>query len=144
GRGAKAAAQGDDGDRHHGGAAPAAVEHRHRRGRDEADRRPDGGGPHHLVRAGAARLSCAVRDLEAAVASGPRAEPEGVRMSIRTIGSSARVVAWLLAVAACDGGPASRSGSTRGVVVAVNRDAGEITLDHEAVPGLMEAMKMPF
>jgi protein SCO1/2 len=65
-------------------------------------------------------------------------------MSIRTIGSSALVVAWLLAVAACDGGPASRSGSTRGVVVAVNRDAGEITLDHEAVPGLMEAMKMPF
>jgi len=66
-------------------------------------------------------------------------------MRIRTIGSSAvLLVVWLLGLAACDGGPASQSGTTRGVVVGVDRAAGEITLDHEAVPGLMEAMKMPF
>ena len=32
----------------------------------------------------------------------------------------------------------------KGKVVAVDTDKKEVTLDHEAIPGLMKAMKMPF
>lgn len=52
-------------------------------------------------------------------------------------------LALLLLVAAC-GGAGTSSGTGRGTVVAIDVAAGEITLDHGAIPGLMEAMEMSF
>ncbi len=57
-------------------------------------------------------------------------------------------------VAGCHSGPKSTSESTtvssfktyklRGKVVSTNNATGEVTLDHEAIPGYMEAMTMPY
>jgi Cu/Ag efflux protein CusF len=52
-------------------------------------------------------------------------------------GFMALLLAFVLACSAS--GPESR-----GVVVAVDRAKGEITLDHEEIPGLMTAMTMTF
>jgi protein SCO1/2 len=40
--------------------------------------------------------------------------------------------------------PDERSFAVKGKVVAVDRDKKQVTLDHEDIPGLMKAMKMPF
>jgi Cu/Ag efflux protein CusF len=48
-----------------------------------------------------------------------------------------------LGAAACDGVEV-RTGTGQGSVVAVDAAAGEITLDHGEIPGLMGAMKMSF
>ena len=60
----------------------------------------------------------------------------------------------LLALAGCHSGTKSDSQSSaessvktyklRGKVVSTNGAAGEVTLDHEAIPGFMEAMTMPY
>ncbi|HEY1897932.1 MAG TPA: copper-binding protein, partial [Terracidiphilus sp.] len=60
----------------------------------------------------------------------------------------------LLAVAGCHRASKSDSQSSaesslktyklRGKVVSTNAAAGEVTLDHEAIPGFMEAMTMPY
>jgi len=52
-------------------------------------------------------------------------------------------LALLLAVAAC-GENGVQSGTGQGSVVAVDTAAGEITLDHGEIPGVMGAMKMSF
>lgn len=54
--------------------------------------------------------------------------------------------AALLAIAsACGaGGNGAQSGTGEGKVVAVDAAAGEITLDHGAIPGMMGAMTMSF
>lgn len=52
-------------------------------------------------------------------------------------------LALLLGAAAC-GGSDVRSGTGHGSVVAVDAAAGEITLDHGEIPGVMGAMKMSF
>jgi len=40
--------------------------------------------------------------------------------------------------------PEDRHFAIKGKVVAVDRDKKQVTLDHEDIPGLMKAMKMPF
>jgi len=40
--------------------------------------------------------------------------------------------------------PEERHFNVKGKVVAVDRDKKQVTLDHEDIPGLMKAMKMPF
>ena len=50
-------------------------------------------------------------------------------------------LAFALALAGC-GGDSDHAG--RGVVVAVDAAKGEVTLDHEDVPGLMKGMTMTF
>lgn len=62
--------------------------------------------------------------------------PDPLRTLLATLALS-------LALAA-GGGAASSSGTGQGTVVAVDAAAGEITLDHGAIPGLMDAMKMTF
>jgi Cu(I)/Ag(I) efflux system protein CusF len=52
-------------------------------------------------------------------------------------------LALLLGVAACRGSEV-RAGTGHGSVVAVDTAAGEITLDHGEIPGVMGAMKMSF
>jgi Cu/Ag efflux protein CusF len=58
------------------------------------------------------------------------------------------LLAFLLALplAGCGGGEDESPGdpASRAVVVAVDAAKGEITLDHEDIPGLMGAMKMTF
>ena len=53
-----------------------------------------------------------------------------------------------LALAGCSGSPSSATGDdtyeVKGKVTAVTPDKSEVTLDHEAIPGLMKAMVMPF
>jgi protein SCO1 len=52
-----------------------------------------------------------------------------------------------LALAGCKGGGADRADKqyeVKGKVVAVDADRKSIILDHEEIPGLMKAMKMPF
>ena len=66
GRGAPHPPEADDGGGDDRGPAAAALEQRPRRRRDEAHRGADGGRARQLVRARAARLPGAVRDLEAA------------------------------------------------------------------------------
>lgn len=51
-------------------------------------------------------------------------------------------LALLLGAAACGGG--GQHGTGQGKVVAVDAAAGEITLDHGEIPGVMGAMKMSF
>jgi len=63
-------------------------------------------------------------------------------MSIRLL-LSTLALAGALAAAGC-GELEVRRGTGEGEVVAVDREAGEITLDHGEVPGVMGAMKMPF
>ena len=48
-------------------------------------------------------------------------------------------ILWLVA-AGCD----RTTGESRGVVEAIDANAHSITLEHEAIPGLMEAMTMTF
>jgi protein SCO1/2 len=58
----------------------------------------------------------------------------------------------LLAFSGCHSAPDSQSSTEfsvktyklRGKVVSTNAAAGEVTLDHEAIPGFMEAMTMPY
>ena len=64
---------------------------------------------------------------------------------------SAALLFVLVAVGGCRQAPPVTSGSgisktfrIRGKVVATDAAAGKITLDHEAVPGFMEAMVMPY
>lgn len=65
-------------------------------------------------------------------------------MKIGSVASSALLAVVLLVGAAC-GAPADvQSGTGQGAVVAVDAAAGEITLDHGEIPGLMGAMKMSF
>jgi Cu/Ag efflux protein CusF len=68
-------------------------------------------------------------------------------MPSRTVSSRARLsglaLALLLGLAACGGGEV-QSGTGQGSVVAVDPAAGEITLDHGEIPGVMGAMKMSF
>src|SRR5262245_9198490 len=40
--------------------------------------------------------------------------------------------------------PAARDYDLKGVVVSVDKPHVRITIDHEEIPGLMKAMKMPF
>lgn len=40
--------------------------------------------------------------------------------------------------------PEERHFAVKGKVAAVDRDKKQVTLDHEDIPGLMKAMKMPF
>jgi len=60
------------------------------------------------------------------------------------------ISAFLLSAAAISGcgsnppAPAEKSYAVKGKVVAVDRDKKQVTLDHEDIPGLMKAMKMPF
>ncbi len=46
--------------------------------------------------------------------------------------------------AACRKGPTEKPYPLKGVVVSVDRAGGKVTLKHEAVPGYMDAMTMPF
>jgi len=51
------------------------------------------------------------------------------------------------AIAGCGNSAApleERHFAVKGKVVAVDRDKKQVTLDHEDIPGLMKAMKMPF
>ncbi len=59
-------------------------------------------------------------------------------------GTAALGLALLIAAAACGGDSASKTGGSRGVVTAVDASAHTITLDHEEIPGMMEAMTMRF
>ena len=71
---------------------------------------------------------------------------EGVRMIPRSAALRATplfVAFALLLAAACDGVEV-QSGTGQGSVVAVDAAAGEVTLDHGEIPGLMGAMKMSF
>jgi len=52
-------------------------------------------------------------------------------------------LAVALALMAC-GGSASSDHPGRGVVVSVDAAKGEVTLDHEDIPGLMKGMTMTF
>lgn len=61
---------------------------------------------------------------------------------LRTL-APALALALLLGAAAC-GDSGVQHGTGVGTVVAVDTAAGEITLDHGAVPGVMGAMKMSF
>ena len=59
------------------------------------------------------------------------------------------VLLVVLALAGCSGGPSSAPGDggydLKGKVVALDLAKLEVTLDHEAIPGLMKAMTdMPF
>lgn len=54
------------------------------------------------------------------------------------------VLLLALPLAGCGGGEGEGDPASRGVVVAVDATKGEITLDHEDIPGLMGAMKMTF
>lgn len=54
----------------------------------------------------------------------------------------ALAAALLLGLAAC--GDGAQSGTGAGTVVSVDAAAGEITLDHGEIPGVMGAMKMSF
>jgi Cu/Ag efflux protein CusF len=49
-----------------------------------------------------------------------------------------------LALALACGGGGSATGEGDGIVRAVDRDAGRLTLDHGTIPGMMEAMSMEF
>jgi len=60
------------------------------------------------------------------------------RIWLRALGAA------LLAIALGCGGGDVQSGTGEGKVVAVDAAAGEITLDHGAVPGVMGAMTMSF
>ena len=53
-------------------------------------------------------------------------------------------VALVLALGAGACGPGTQRGTGQGSVVAVDAAAGEITLDHGEIPGVMGAMKMSF
>lgn len=64
-------------------------------------------------------------------------------MKIGSVASSALLVLSLLGAAACSAADV-QSGTGQGSVVAVDAAAGEITLDHGEIPGLMGAMKMSF
>jgi protein SCO1 len=67
---------------------------------------------------------------------------------------AALILLALLSLAGCHSGSKSESQSSaessvktyklRGKVVSTNAAAGEVTLDHEAIPGFMEAMTMPY
>ena len=52
------------------------------------------------------------------------------------------LAAFVLALPACSGGGGDHAG--HGVVVAVDAAKGEVTLDHEDIPGLMKGMTMTF
>jgi len=51
---------------------------------------------------------------------------------------------WLLLLAACSHQPPAKRYELDGSVVAVDAAAHQLTIAHQAVPGLMEAMTMPF
>lgn len=53
-------------------------------------------------------------------------------------------LALLLGVAACSAGDQVQTGTGQGSVVAIDAAAGEVTLDHGEIPGVMGAMKMSF
>ena len=52
----------------------------------------------------------------------------------------------LIVLAGCRSGqqPKMRTYHLRGKVVSINASRGEVTLNHEAISGLMEAMTMPY
>ena len=52
------------------------------------------------------------------------------------------ILALVLTLAGCGGGSSDHAG--HGVVVSVEAAKGEITLDHEEIPGLMKGMTMTF
>jgi protein SCO1/2 len=58
------------------------------------------------------------------------------------------VLATALLIAGCQGtqskGPAEKQYPIKGKVIAVNPDKPSIKLEHEDIPGLMEAMTMEF
>lgn len=64
-------------------------------------------------------------------------------MKIGSVASSVLLAMTLLWAAAC-GAADVQSGTGQGSVVAVDKAAGEITLDHGEIPGVMGAMKMSF
>jgi Cu/Ag efflux protein CusF len=67
-------------------------------------------------------------------------------MTIRSASTPVRVALalLLLAAGAAACGDGVQRGTGQGEVVAVDAGAGEITLDHGAIPGLMDAMEMRF
>jgi Cu/Ag efflux protein CusF len=65
-------------------------------------------------------------------------------MSVRSVAFPILVAALLLLGAVACGEGGVQSGTGRGAVVAVDAAAGEITLDHGEIPGVMGAMKMSF
>ena len=55
--------------------------------------------------------------------------------------------ALLILVAGCGGdasSPKEKTYEIKGKIVAVDREKKTVTLDHEAIPGIMKAMQMPF
>jgi Cu/Ag efflux protein CusF len=50
----------------------------------------------------------------------------------------------VLAFAAACGGGGPATGEGDGIVRAVDREAGRVTLDHGTIPGMMDAMRMDF
>jgi Cu/Ag efflux protein CusF len=65
-------------------------------------------------------------------------------MNVRSASLPVLLALALLLAAACGSGPDVQSGTGQGSVVAVDPAAGEITLDHGEIPGVMGAMKMSF
>jgi Cu/Ag efflux protein CusF len=59
-------------------------------------------------------------------------------------GTTAGWAALALALASACGGGGPATGEGDGIVRAVDRDAGRVTLDHGTIPGMMEAMRMDF
>jgi Cu/Ag efflux protein CusF len=65
-------------------------------------------------------------------------------MNVRSAPLPVLLALALLLAAACGPGPDVQSGTGQGSVVSVDPAAGEITLDHGEIPGVMGAMKMSF
>lgn len=65
-------------------------------------------------------------------------------MDLRSASLRAGLALVLLLGAAACGDAGTQRGTGQGEVVAVDAAAGEITLDHGEIPGVMGAMKMSF
>jgi Cu/Ag efflux protein CusF len=72
------------------------------------------------------------------IGRGPRAA-SATMLAVAVVG-----LAVALAPLACHRGASTRHGSSTGKVVAVDPAAGEITLDHHEIPGIMGGMTMDF